>query len=114
MPESRAEQRAALESPVEARFISQNPHVRGPFTTGDYVRWKTNQIFGPENWSHTILNGPELVKVNELSAYVQTTIRLVVRFASGEPVTHDDVGVAVLQATRAQTWTAQCPSATKP
>lgn len=100
MLETVSEQRAALAAPVEARFICQNPHVKGPFTTGDYVRWKMNQIFGPENWSHTILHGPELVKVNELSAYVQTTVRLDVRFASGETVTHDDVGVAVLQATR--------------
>jgi hypothetical protein len=100
MLETTAEQRAALAAPVEARFIYQNPHVKGPFTTGDYVRWKMNQIFGPENWSHTILHGPEMVKVSELSAYVQTTVRLVVRFASGETITHDDIGVAVLQATR--------------
>jgi hypothetical protein len=100
MLETTAEQRAALAAPVEARFICQNPHVKGPFTTGDYVRWKMNQIFGPENWSHTILHGPEMVKVSELSAYVQTTVRVVVRFASGETITHDDIGVAVLQATR--------------
>jgi hypothetical protein len=64
------EQRTALDSPVEPRFICQNSHIKGPFTTGDYVRWKMNQIFGPDNWSHTILQGPDLVKVNDLNAYV--------------------------------------------
>lgn len=100
MLETVQEQRAALDSPVEPPFICQNPHVKGPFTTGDYVRWKMNQIFGPDNWSHTILQGPALVKVNDLNAYVQVTVRLNIRFADGRQVTHDDVGVAVLQATR--------------
>jgi hypothetical protein len=100
MLETVEEQRAALNSPVEPRFICQNRHIKGPFTTGDYVRWKMNQIFGPDNWSHTILQGPALVKVNDLNAYVQVTIRLNVHFAGGQQITHDDVGVAVLQATR--------------
>lgn len=95
-----AEQRAALNTPVEPRFICRNPHIKGPYTTGDYIRWKMNQIFGPDNWSHTILQGPELVKVNDLNAYVQVSVRMTARFADGQTVTHDDVGVAVLQASR--------------
>lgn len=100
MLETIAEQRAALNTPVEPRFICKKPHIKGPFTTGDYIRWKMNQIFGPDNWSHTILQGPELVKINDLSAYVQVTVRLTVQFANDLTAIHDDLGVSILQATR--------------
>lgn len=100
MLETIAEQRAALNTPVDPRFICKKSHVKGPFTTGDYIRWKLNQIFGPDNWSHIILEGPELVKINDLSAYVRVTVRLTVQFANDRTVIHDDIGVSILQATR--------------
>lgn len=109
MLETVAEQRAALNAPVEPRFICKKSHIKGPFTTGDYIRWKLNQIFGPDNWSHTILQGPELVKINDQSAYVQVTVRLSVRFANDQTVTHDDLGVSVLQATRGSDLNAASP-----
>lgn len=93
-------QRQALDKPVDARFINQAPHVKGAYTTGDYVRWKLNQVFGPDNWSHMLMKGPDLVPVNERNAYVQVTVRLEVKFANGELVIHEDVGVWPLQATR--------------
>ncbi len=93
-------QRRALSSPVEQRFIRQNSNVKGPYTTGDYVRWKLNQIFGPDNWSHTLVKGPEIVTLNEINAYVQVVVRLTVQFANGQQVIHEDVGMWLLQATK--------------
>jgi hypothetical protein len=93
-------QRQALNTPVDHRFINQTQHVKGPYTTGDYVRWKLNQIFGPDNWSHMLLNGPDLIPVNDRNAYVQVTVSLEVNFANGHQVIHHDVGVWPLQATR--------------
>jgi hypothetical protein len=93
-------QRQALDTPVEQRFIYQTQHVKGPYTTGDYVRWKLNQIFGPDNWNHLLIKGPDLIPVNDRNAYVQVTVRLKVRFSNGRQVTHDDVGIWPFQATR--------------
>lgn len=93
-------QRQALDTPVDPRFIYQTQHVKGPYTTGDYVRWKLNQIFGPDNWSHILVKGPDLIPVNDRNAYVQVTVRLEVNFANGQKVVHDDVGVWPFQATR--------------
>ncbi len=93
-------QHKALSTPVEPRYLRKSQNVKGPYTTGDYVRWKMNQIFGPDNWSHMILKGPELVTLNDQNAYVQVVVRLTVQFANGQQVTHDDVGVSPLQATR--------------
>lgn len=93
-------QRRALDAPVDPRHIRKSQNVKGPFTTGDYVRWKMNQIFGSDNWSHTIVKGPDLVTLNDQNAFVQVVIRLTVQFANGQQVTHDDVGVSPLQATR--------------
>lgn len=39
------EQRTALDSIVEPRFIYHNPHIKSPFTTGDYVRWNEPGYF---------------------------------------------------------------------
>jgi hypothetical protein len=93
-------QRKALSTPVDPRFVNTNKNVKGPYTTGDYVRWKLNEIFGPDHWSHTIVQGPEIVQLSEQSAYVRVIIRLTVKFANGEQVTHDDIGFAPLQATQ--------------
>jgi hypothetical protein len=98
--ESVEAQRHALSAPVEPRFIHRSQNVKGPYTTGDYVRWKLNQIFGLDNWSHTIIKGPDLVTLNDQNAYVQVAIRLTVQFANGQQVVHDDVGVVPLQASR--------------
>jgi hypothetical protein len=93
-------QRLTLDSPVDQRFIYQNQHVKGLYTTGDYVRWKLNQIFGPDNWCHLLIKGPDCIPINDRYAYIQVTVRLEVRFANGQQVTHDDVGVWPFQATR--------------
>lgn len=98
MPESIEVQRNALNTPVDPRFIHKSPGVKGPYTTGDYVRWKLNQIFGPDNWNHTIVEGPEKITLNEQNAYIQVLIRLTVQFANGQQVIHDDVGVVTLSA----------------
>lgn len=93
-------QRQALDTLVDPRHIHKSQNVKGPYTTGDYVRWKMNQIFGPDNWSHTIIRGPDLVALNDQNAYIQVVIRLTVQFANGQQVTHEDVGVSPLQAAR--------------
>jgi Rad52/22 family double-strand break repair protein len=93
-------QRSELGKPVDERFVRRNASVKGAYTTGDYVRLMLNQIFGPDNWSHTVLSGPELVRLNAGGAYVKTLVRLTVRFANGQQVVHEDVGVTVLSAGR--------------
>jgi recombination DNA repair RAD52 pathway protein len=93
-------QRSELSKPVDERFVRRNASVKGAYTTGDYVRLMLNQIFGPDNWSHTVLSGPELVRLNAGGAYIKTLVRLTVRFANGQQVVHEDVGVTVLTAGR--------------
>jgi Rad52/22 family double-strand break repair protein len=93
-------QRSELCKPVDERFVRRNASVKGAYTTGDYVRLMLNQIFGPDNWSHTVLSGPELVRLNAGGAYIKTLVRLTVRFANGQQVVHEDVGVTVLTAGR--------------
>lgn len=87
-----------LATPVHPRFIRTHNAVKGPYTTGDYVRWQLNRIFGPSNWSFTLTDGPRMVTVNESASYVQCSGRLVVQFADGNQSTHDDVGVWPLSA----------------
>lgn len=94
------EQRKALETPVDPAVVKTNQIIKGPYTSGEYIRWKLNDIFGPDNWQHTILDGPKLVDVNQRNAYVQVTIRLITQFADGSQVTHDDVGVWPLVASK--------------
>lgn len=96
------EQIEALGKMVENRFVKTKPEVKGPFTSGDYVRYQLNKIFGPDKWSSLILKGPDLVTLNDNNAYVQTVVRLSVEFANGSIVTHDDVGVWPLVATKKQ------------
>lgn len=93
-------QRQALNTPVDPRFVRKNPNVKGNYTTGDYVRWRLNQIFGPDNWSHSLIQGPDLVTLNDQHAYVQVVVRMSVQFANGQQVVHEDVGVWPMQATR--------------
>lgn len=97
------EQREALAAPVESRFVKTDPHVKGPYTTGDFVIWKLNEIFGPDNWEHMVQQGPELVTNNDQNAYAQVLVRLRVQFANGSQVTHDDVGIWPFKATRGST-----------
>ena len=97
------EQREKLGLLVHRKFIRTNEHVKGPYTTIDYVRVMLNAIFGPDNWSHQIMNGPEIVTVNDSHAYAQVTIRLTCQFANGQQVIHDDVGVWPLSAGRGAT-----------
>ncbi|MBN1535224.1 MAG: hypothetical protein JW908_00725 [Anaerolineales bacterium] len=94
------EQIDALSSPVEKKYIKIKPGIKGPFTSGDYVRWKLNQVFGPDHWSSMITKGPDLVTLNDNNAYVEAVVRLTVEFADGKVVTHDDVGVWPLVATK--------------
>src|SRR3972149_2288618 len=100
MLETIVEQRKALETPVDPTVVKNNSNVKGPYTSGEDIRWKLNDIFGPDNWQHTIMDGPKLVDVNERNAYVQVTIRLITQFADGSQVTHDDVGVWPLVASK--------------
>ena len=93
-------QRSELGQPVDERFVRRAASVKGAYTTGDYVRLMLNRIFGPDNWSHTVLSGPELVRLNAGGAYVRTLVRLTVRFANGQQVVHEDVGITVLNAGR--------------
>lgn len=93
-------QRTELGKPVDERYVRRAASVKGAYTTGDYVRLMLNQIFGPDNWSHTVLSGPEFVRLNAGGAYVRTLVRLTVRFANGQQVVHEDVGITVLSAGR--------------
>ena len=97
------EQRDLLARPVHPKFVKTDTNVRGKFTTGDYVKVMLNTIFGPDNWSHTILSGPEIIRLNESYAYAQVTVRLTVQFANGQQVTHDDIGVWPLSASKEST-----------
>lgn len=103
------EQREALASPIDSRFVKKDANVKGPYSTGDYVVWKLNEIFGPDNWKHTVQQGPELITNNDQNAYAQVTIRLTVQFANGEQVIHDDVGIWPFKATRGQTLEGTAP-----
>jgi hypothetical protein len=109
MLETIDEQREALAAPIDSKFVKNDTNVKGPYSTGDYVVWKLNEIFGPDNWKHTIQAGPELITNNDQNAYAQVTIRLTVQFANGEQVTHDDVGIWPFKATRGQTLEGTAP-----
>jgi recombination DNA repair RAD52 pathway protein len=102
-------QRSELSKPVDERFVRRAASVKGAYTTGDYVRLMLNQIFGPDNWSHTVLSGPDMVRLNAGGAYVKTLVRLTVRFANGQQVVHEDVGITVLNAGRSVELDAVAP-----
>lgn len=95
-------QRLELNKPVDEHFIRKNSTANGARVSGEYVRQMLNHIFGPDNWSHMVLSGPDLVRLNAGGAYVKTVVRLTVRFANGQQAVHEDVGVTVLSAGRRQ------------
>jgi len=96
------EQLAALGSLVEDWAVKKDRNVKGPFTSGDYVTYRLNEIFTPPGWSFTILSGPEVVTINEATAYVRLVGRLTVRFANGRQAHQDDIGIWPLKASGAQ------------
>lgn len=96
------QQLEALAGLVEEWAVKRDPHVKGLYTSGEYVTYCLNQIFTPAGWDFTILSGPDVVAINEASAYVRLVGRLAVRFADGRQAHQDDVGIWPLQATDAR------------
>ena len=86
---------------VDPWAVKKSKHVKGPYTTGEYVEYQLRRIFGPQNWSFTILSGPETITISNSEAYAQAVGRLTVRFADGSEVTQDSSGVWPLRATAA-------------
>ena len=95
-------QEAMLSALVEPAFVKQAPQVKGPFTSGEYVIWLLNLIFGPGNWSHRVIGEPTIKDINESQAYSQALVGLTVYFADGKQVTHEDVGIWPFSATGAK------------
>jgi len=95
------QQLEALASFVDDWAVKQDKAVKGEFTSGDYVTWQLNRIFSPGHWDFQILNGPEIVTLNEANAYVRVIGRLTVRFADGLEAYQDDIGIWPLRATKA-------------
>lgn len=91
-----------LEKLVHDRFIQTNDNVKGAFTSGDFVEWRLRNIFGPQNISVELRDGPRVVTISESQAYTQALIRLSVRFADGTETYQDAVGVWPLAATKAK------------
>lgn len=87
---------------VDRPFVKTAKEVKGAFTTGEYVTWLLNDIFGPSNWAFTILQGPEMITLNEKAAYAQVVGRLEVTFADGSTSHQDDIGIWPLVATAAR------------
>lgn len=87
---------------VEPAFVRKTQGVKGAYTTGDFVTFLLNDIFGPSNWSHRILKGPELIQYGEQMAYSQVTVQLLVRFANGQEAIHEDIGIWPFTATAAR------------
>lgn len=87
---------------VEPAFVRKTQGVKGPYTTGDFVTFLLNDIFGPSNWSHRILKGPELIQYGDQMAYSQVTVQLTVRFADGREAIHEDIGIWPFTATKAR------------
>ncbi len=95
------EQFAALAEPVEDWALKTSDRVHGTYTSGEFVTHKLNQIFTPGGWSFTILEGPEVITINEANAYVRLVGRLSVRFSDGAEAHQDDIGIWPLTATKA-------------
>ncbi len=87
---------------VREEFIKKKKEVKGPYTSGDYVTFLLNEIFGPSHWSHRILDGPKMVQYGDAMAYCQATIQLTVRFADGTESIHEDIGIWTFYATDAR------------
>jgi len=93
------QQLEALAGLVDEWAVKRDQNVKGLYTSGEYVTYRLNQIFTPAGWSFTILSGPEVVTINQASAYVRLVGRLDVTFANGQTAHQDDVGIWPLQAT---------------
>ena len=93
--EEQLEQLATL---VEQIHVRTNPHVKGTYTTSDYVTWRLNQIFTPAGWTSRILDGPTVEAIGDGTAYVRSTLRLSVTFANGQMAERDEIGVWPLTA----------------
>lgn len=93
--EEQLEQLATL---VEQIHVRTNPHVKGTYTTSDYVTWRLNQIFTPAGWTSRILDGPTVEAIGDGTAYVRCTLRLSVTFANGQMAERDEIGVWPLTA----------------
>jgi len=91
-----------LQKLVDSAFVKTAKEVKGAFTTGEYVTWLLNDIFGPFRWNFTILQGPELITLSEQAAYAQVVGRLEVVFADGTKTHQDDIGIWPLVATGAR------------
>lgn len=100
-PRDLAWQLGELEKLAHDRFIQRNDNVKGDFTSGDFVEWRLRNIFGPQNISVELRDGPRVVTISESQAYAQALIRLSVRFADGTETFQDAVGVWPLAATKA-------------
>ena len=96
------EQLDALAALVEDWAVKRDKAVKGLFTSGDFVTFRLSQIFTPAGWHFIILDGPTVVILNEISAYVRLVGRLKIRFANGEEVFQDDIGIWPLKATNAR------------
>jgi hypothetical protein len=95
------EQIAELNSFPPAWAVKTAPGaVKGPFTTGDFVTYQLNRIFGHNGWSFEVSRF-DTVTLNEVNAYVRVVGRLTVRFADGSTVTKEDVGITPVTATKA-------------
>jgi len=94
------QQTKALSYLVADWATKKDRNVKGAYTSGDFVTWTLARIFGPGGWSFTILDGPELVKLSDQSAYVRVVGRLAVTFANGQTAHQDDIGIWPLKATR--------------
>ena len=65
-----------LEKLVHDRFVQKNDNVKGAFTSGDFVEWRLRNIFGPQNISVELRDGPRVVTISESQAYTQALIRM--------------------------------------
>jgi hypothetical protein len=87
--EQQLDELAAL---VESIHVHKAPHVKGPYTTSDYVTWRLNAIFTPAGWSFRILEGPSIETISDGTAYVRCTGRISVMFANGSLAERDEIG----------------------
>lgn len=99
---TKEEQLDSLAQFVDDWAIKKDRNVKGAFTSGEYVTYRLNQIFTPAGWSFTILDGPQVVEINEANAYTRLVGRLAIRFADGCEAYQDDIGIWPLKATGAQ------------
>ncbi len=95
------EQLQALSALVDEWAIKRDRHVKGRYTSGEYVEYQLRRIFGPHRWSFTVRDGPEIVRISESEAYARVTGRLHVTFADGTRTHQDAPGVWPLRATNA-------------